>query len=89
MKRNADGLTDIQQKVLDFMHTFHAANDQLPTMRALSDHFDWKSGNAAVEHCHALEVHGKLEKNAVGKYRFVRPRVAATAFPAAQFRGQP
>lgn len=89
MARNANGLTEIQQRVLDFMRSFHAANDQLPTMRALSAHFEWKSGNAAVDHCRALEVHGKLEKNAMGKYRFARPKAAAPALPATHAWGQP
>jgi SOS-response transcriptional repressor LexA len=89
MARNANGLTETQQRVLDFMRTFHAANDQLPTMRALSAHFKWKSGNAAVEHCRALEVHGKLEKNAMGKYRFARPKDVKPPLLPRNVWGQP
>ena len=76
MARNANGLTEIQQKVLDFMREFHAENDQLPPMKTMSEHFGWRSGNAAHEHACALEIHGMIEKNTVGKYRFARDKAA-------------
>lgn len=67
-------LTAKQQQVLNFMKSFFDQNDQIPPMHAIRDHFGWKSNNAAQEHCDALETHGRIEKNAVGKFRFVRER---------------
>ena len=58
-----------QRRVLDFMRAFLDANDQLPPMRAIADHFGWGSDNAAQTHIVQLVRRGYLERNAVGKWR--------------------
>lgn len=71
-------LTARQRQVLEFMHSFFEANDQLPPMRAISQHFGWKSDNAAVTFAAILEAKGYIEKNEVGRYRFTRNQPVAT-----------
>ena len=65
-------LTGRQQQVLEFMREFFAENDQLPPVKVISDHFGWKSANAAQQHIERLVSLRRLEANAVGKLRFVR-----------------
>jgi SOS-response transcriptional repressor LexA len=65
-------LTLTQQSVLGFMRQFFADNDQLPPMHAIAKQFGWASANAAHEVCVQLVRKGYIERNAVGKYRFVR-----------------
>jgi SOS-response transcriptional repressor LexA len=67
-------LTLTQQSVLGFMRQFLAGNDQLPPMHAIAKNFGWASTNAAQEVCAQLERKGYIEKNVVGKYRFVRSK---------------
>lgn len=71
-KRNAEGMTQAQQKVWDYIRAYFGQNDQLPPMNAIRENFKWASNNAAVEHCAALEGIGRLERNAAGRYRFKR-----------------
>jgi DNA-binding transcriptional regulator YhcF (GntR family) len=54
------------------MRQFFGDNDQLPPMHAIAKQFGWVSANAAHEICEQLVRKGYIEKNAVGKYRFVR-----------------
>lgn len=61
-----------RREVLAFMRDFFRNNDQLPPCHVVARHFGFRSENAA--HCHmlALEKDGLLQKNAVGKWMFVR-----------------
>jgi len=70
-------LTYRQRDVLHFMRCFLLENDQLPPMHAIAEHFGNSSPNSAQSHINALERKGFIERNAVGKYRFVRDRVMA------------
>lgn len=63
-------LTTPQLKIIQFMHEFYLAQDQLPTMKSIADHFGWKSPNNADEHCRAISEKGYLEKNVLGKHKF-------------------
>lgn len=62
--------TTLQLKVLRFMHAFYLQNDQLPPHHTIAGQFGWKSANAAAEHVYALERHGLLAVNVLGKYKF-------------------
>lgn len=70
-------LTNRQREVLHFMRCFLLENDQLPPMHAIAEHFGHRSPNSAQNHLNALEGKGYIERNAVGKFRFVRDRVMA------------
>lgn len=59
------------------MLRFLADNDQLPPMQSIATHFGLRSPNSAQDHINALERKGFIERNAVGKFRFVRDRVMA------------
>ncbi|MCA0214747.1 MAG: hypothetical protein LCH79_16410 [Proteobacteria bacterium] len=85
MKLNAP-LTMRQQQVLDFMRSFLADNDQLPTHACIAKRFGWKSDNAALTFTKILEAKGYLERNTLGKYRLARP---APASPSAAFVALP
>ena len=69
-------LTKRQAEIRRFMLDFFKANDQLPPMHVISTHFGFSAINSADTHVKQLERKGVIEKNAVGKYRFVR-KVAA------------
>lgn len=70
-------LTARQREVLAYMLQFLADNDQLPPMQSIATHFGLRSPNSAQDHINALERKGFIERNAVGKFRFVRDRVMA------------
>lgn len=80
-KREVNGVTGVQQLVLDYMREFFESNDQLPPMHKISDNFGWVSVNSAAGVCAALLRHGKIERNAVGKYKFVRLAVSVEGAP--------
>jgi SOS-response transcriptional repressor LexA len=61
-------------QVLGFMVEFHKKNDQLPSARAIANHFGWASTNAAYSHMERLAKAGHIEKNDAGKYRFSRSK---------------
>jgi SOS-response transcriptional repressor LexA len=63
-------ITSGQRRVLRFMLAFYDANDQLPPLSAIAEHFGWESWNAAQTHVVQLAMRGYLERNAVGKWRF-------------------
>jgi SOS-response transcriptional repressor LexA len=65
-------LTLTQQSVFGFMRQFFGDNDQLPPMNAIAARLGWVSANAAHEVCAQHVRKGYIEKNVVGKYRFVR-----------------
>jgi SOS-response transcriptional repressor LexA len=69
-------LTKVQMQVLNFMHLYFHENDQLPPPDALQEYFGWKSPNAVTCAREALERKGWIERNAAGKYRFARNKVA-------------
>lgn len=68
--------TSRQLEVLAFMREFFAQNDQLPPNAAIAAHFGWSAPSACGDHIKALTRHGLIERNAVGKLRFVREEVA-------------
>ena len=70
-------LTSRQREVLAYMLQFLADNDQLPPMQFIAAHFGFRSPQAAQDHVTALERKGFIERNAVGKFKFVRDRVMA------------
>lgn len=65
-------LTGHQARVMAFMRSYFAENDQLPPPEALRDHFGWKSENSVTEIRKTLERKGWIERNAAGKHRFTR-----------------
>lgn len=80
-KRFPTALSSKNLQVLDFMRAFFNANDQLPPAHVIATHFGFKSVNAANLHASRLVQHGLLERNAVGKLRFARPRKESTPCP--------
>lgn len=68
-------LTTMQANLLAFLRRFFNENDQLPPISAICKHFGWASANAAMAGLYQLQVRSLIEKNAVGKYRFTRPRM--------------
>lgn len=58
--------------VLAFMREFFEENDTLPPCHIVAAHFGFASNNAAHVHMKALEKHGFIEPNVLGKWRFVR-----------------
>ena len=75
-------LTPKQAEVLGFMREFFTENDQLPPARVMRERFGWASDNAAADFVAALMRKGRLERNAIGRYRFTRSTECASA-PAA------
>jgi len=65
-------LTPTQEKVLAFLREFFAANDQLPPIKIINQHFGWASSNTAMNHLHHLFAKRIIEKNAANRYRFAR-----------------
>lgn len=55
------GLTDAQRKVLDYVIAYRAAHQCPPSRWDISDHFGWRSANAAQDHLLALERKGYLK----------------------------
>lgn len=76
-KRFPSALSSRNLQVLAFMRSFFEENDQLPPSHVIAAYFGFKSANAANLHAARLVQHGLLERNAVGKLRFVRPRKEA------------
>ena len=70
--RKATGPTPRNQDVLAFMREFFVENDQLPPVERIAKHFGWASMQSAHCHLEALQKHGLIERNAVGKFRFAR-----------------
>lgn len=62
--------TEKQAALLLYCGQFYAENDQLPTARAICDHFGWSSANAAYDVLIALSRRGYVERNALGKWKF-------------------
>ena len=61
-RRTIRPLTDIQEKVLNYMMGFQAHEDRMPTSRELTAQFGWSSQTAAMTHLRALERKGELER---------------------------
>ncbi|HUJ43685.1 MAG TPA: transcriptional repressor LexA [Opitutaceae bacterium] len=55
-------LTDRQQEVLNFLHTFQAAHGHPPATREIQRHFGFASQNAAMSHLRALARKGMVEQ---------------------------
>lgn len=83
-------LTEKQREILAFMRAWFEENDALPTHYRLSEHFGWKSQNAASCHLATLERKGYLQRNADRKFMFARPAAQATqASPLPSLRTNP
>ena len=50
--------TETQLAVLDFIRSHRAENQMPPTRAEISNHFGWRSANAANEHLIALQLKG-------------------------------
>lgn len=70
--KKADKPTPRNEDVLAFLRHFFAENDQLPPVERIAQHFGWSSTQSAQSHMDALQKHGLIERNAVGKFRFTR-----------------
>jgi len=55
-------LTDVQQKVLEFIQAHLEEFSRPPTVREVMRHFDWSSPQSARKHLLALEEKGYLER---------------------------
>ena len=62
--------TFVQAEVLRYMGAFLERNDQLPTMEAIAEHFNWKSSNTANCCLRSLSRKGLIERNELHKWRF-------------------
>lgn len=71
-------ITARQKMVLIYMKAFLSANDELPTMAAISARFGYKSQNSAQDHVTALLKKGFLDRNEIGSLRIARGK-AGTA----------
>lgn len=68
-----------QKEVLNFCGEFFGRNDQLPSRKAICEHFGWASPNSAEEVLQALEAKGYIERNDLNKFRFTASGRAAAA----------
>lgn len=73
------GPSGLNLQVLVFMRSFFVDNDQLPPVAVIARHFGRGSLGTAQHHVAALLHHGAVERNAVGKLRFARPREGGSA----------
>lgn len=55
-------LTERQWEILRFINLFRDKEQCNPTMSEIARHFDFKSANAAQDHCEALRKKGVLRK---------------------------
>lgn len=65
-------VTAAQQRVFDYMREFLAANDELPPLWAISQHFGWSTCSSAQTHIDALAKKGLIERNEIGNWRIAR-----------------
>lgn len=70
--RKATGPTPRNLDVMAYLRHFFEQNDQLPPVERIAKHFGWASMQSAHCHLEALQKHGLIERNAVGKFRFAR-----------------
>lgn len=70
--RSSPPLSDVQQKVLNYMRSFLEEQDQLPTQLMIMAHLQWNNSLYVNTIVQALEAKGYIEKNICGKYRFSR-----------------
>ena len=70
--RKATGPTPRNLDVMVYLRHFFEQNDQLPPVERIAQHFGWSSTQSAQCHLDALQKHGLIERNAVGKFRFAR-----------------
>jgi SOS-response transcriptional repressor LexA len=64
-------LTALNQKVYDFILKYHAEEDTVPTIKALSDGMGWTHQTNSAYHIRKLIAIGLLEKRGCS-YRFTR-----------------
>lgn len=65
-------VTAAQQRVFDYMRAFLSANDELPPLWAIAQHFGWPSASSAQSHVNALAKKGLIERNEIGNWRIKR-----------------
>ena len=84
-------LTARQAQVYNFLVDFFDKNDQLPSTRAMKDHFGWGSQTSAMQMIQIFHRKNWLERNDLNHYRFVRPiaRPAVGRAPGRFNAGQP
>ena len=74
--RRRETLSEKQIEILAFMHEYFAENDQLPSVATTAQRFEMNNAGADW-HIKALIRLNRLERNAVGKLRFARPKGGA------------
>jgi SOS-response transcriptional repressor LexA len=65
--------TTLNQKVFDFIVKYHADEDNIPTIKAISEGMGWIFSTNAAYHLRKLVKLGMLEKRGVN-YRFPRTK---------------
>ena len=71
--RQRPDLTNRQAEVLNFMISYFKEEHQLPSSRAITEHFSFSSQTGAMGHIQALHRKRYITKNDAGKYKFVLP----------------
>lgn len=75
-RRRRETLSAKQIEILAFMREYFAENDQLPSVSTTAQKFNMNNAGADW-HIGALIRLNRLERNAVGKLRFARPKGGA------------
>ncbi len=68
-------LTSRQEKILDFLRSYHKKTGVMPSTRDIQHHFEFKSQTAAVSHLRALERKGAIQRIAGLARALVFPEV--------------
>jgi repressor LexA len=61
--QSVEALTDVEQRILDFMVQYLRANTYQPSIREIGERFDIKSTKTVSEHLQALADKGRLERD--------------------------
>ena len=62
MGAKAAPVTALQRKVLVWMRAYYRCNEFMPSFQEISDHFGWRSPNAARMHVNALVKKGYINR---------------------------
>jgi hypothetical protein len=76
LRLRQQGLTEVQQSILDFMRAFLAENDTLPSNARIAEEFGWPHASNAQYHVTKPVKLNRLEANSAGGLRFVRSEKA-------------
>jgi hypothetical protein len=68
-------ITEVQQRVLDFMRRFLVKNHQIPPYWVIAKEFGWTSPTSAQSAVNSLAKKGFLERNEIGNWRLARVNV--------------